>query len=151
MLEIYTDGACSGNPGPGGWGAVVLKDGKPFYAKRETSLATTNNRMEMSAILWAIENGSGIEDQIPTIYSDSSYCVNTFNDWIWKWKKNGWKRSKGKPVENLDLVKKYDELVQEGFMAFIKKVPGHSGVQWNEIADQLATGQITPEEVMKLE
>ena len=150
MIECFTDGSCRGNPGPGGWGAIVLKDGKPIFAKRDTSLMTTNNRMEMSAILWAVENCFGIEDQIPTIYSDSSYCVNTFTDWMWKWKANGWERSKGKPIENFDLVKKFDELVDDGFLAYIKKVPGHSGIKWNEIADRLATGTITPEEVMRI-
>ena len=103
----------------------------------------------MSAILWALEN-YGDQEQPVIIYSDSSYCVNTFTNWMWTWKRNNWKRAKNKPVENLDLVRKYDSLVGDGFITILKKVPGHAGIQYNELADQLATGQITVKEVMEI-
>ena len=106
--------------------------------------------MEMSAILWALGTCGDMEQPV-VIYSDSNYCINTFTNWMWNWKKNGWRRAKNQPVENLDLVKQYDELIDDGFMATLKKVPGHAGVKWNEVADQLATGKMKPEEVLELD
>lgn len=149
MIEIWTDGSCSGNPGPGGWGAVVVEDGIVVNATSERSPQTTNNRMEMSAILWALEN-YGKESPLAIVWSDSAYCVNTFNTWMWSWKKNGWKRAKNQPIENLDLVQKYDSLINQGHRIDLRKVAGHSGVKYNEVADGLATGRLNPEEVMKL-
>lgn len=147
MIEIFTDGSCRMNPGPGGWGAVVIKDGKVINAFSAQEVQTTNNRMEMTAILWAL---AAYGDLNPIVYSDSAYAVNTFNTWMWNWKKNGWVRPKGKPVENLDLVQKYDHLVSKGYKIELRKVAGHAGVKWNEIADALATGQMQVEEVLNL-
>lgn len=147
MFEIWVDGSCRMNPGPGGWGAVVTKDDKVINAFAAREDQTTNNRMEMSAILWAL---AAYGDVNPVVYSDSAYAVNTFNTWMWNWKKNGWIRPKGKPVENLDLVQKYDNLVSKGYKIELRKVPGHAGVQWNEVADALATGRMTIEEALKL-
>ena len=147
MIEVYVDGSCSGNPGPGGWGAVVVEDGKIIDAYSMRDNQTTNNRMEMTAILWAT---AGYGDLNPVVYSDSAYAVNTFNTWMWSWKKNGWKRAKNQPVENLDLVQKYDSLINRGHRIDLRKVAGHSGVKYNEIADGLATGRIKPEEVINL-
>lgn len=147
MIEIFTDGSCRMNPGPGGWGAVVIKDGKVINAFAAREDQTTNNRMEMSAILWAL---AAYGDMNPIVHSDSAYAVNTFNTWMWNWKKNGWVRPKGKPVENLDLVQKYDNLVSKGYKIELRKVAGHAGVKWNEIADALATGQMQVEEVLNL-
>ena len=135
------------NPGPGGWGAVVTRDDKVINAFAARENQTTNNRMEMSAILWAL---AAYGDMNPVVYSDSAYAVNTFNTWMWNWKKNGWVRSKGKSVENLDLVQKYDNLVSKGYKIELRKVAGHAGVKWNEIADALATGQMQVEEVLNL-
>lgn len=159
MLKIYTDGSCHFNPGPGGFGVVVYEswDGVHWviidaYQEKECN-DTTNNRMEMKAILWALKNygdghlGNGCI--IPTVYSDSAYCVNTFNDWIWKWKANGWKRPKGKPVENLDLVMAYDKLISMGYKMRLIKVSGHTGEEGNELADKLATGRIKVEDIIK--
>lgn len=148
MFEIWVDGSCRMNPGPGGWGAVVTKDDKVINAFAAREDQTTNNRMEMSAILWAL---AAYGDVNPVVYSDSAYAVNTFNTWMWNWKKNGWIRPKGKPVENLDLVQKYDNLVSKGYKIELRKVAGHSGIRYNEIADALATGQMQVEEVLNLD
>lgn len=148
MIEIFTDGSCRMNPGPGGWGAVVTKDDKVINAFSAQEVQTTNNRMEMSAILWAL---AAYGDVNPVVYSDSAYAVNTFNTWMWNWKKNGWVRPKGKPVENLDLVQKYDNLVSKGYKIELRKVAGHSGIRYNEIADALAAGRMKVEEVLKLD
>ena len=147
MFEIWVDGSCRMNPGPGGWGAVVTRDDKVINAFAARENQTTNNRMEMSAILWAL---AAYGDLNPVVYSDSAYAVNTFNTWMWNWKKNGWVRPKGNPVENLDLVQKYDNLVSKGYKIKLRKVAGHAGVKWNEIADALATGQMQVEEVLNL-
>ena len=140
-IEIYTDGACSGNPGPGGFGLVAV-DGKIVkYAYNEECEETTNNREEMKAILHAFEYACKhfrFEDVL--IYSDSAYCVNMINDWIWTWAKNGWKNSKKKTVENLDLVKELHKyLTMEFFPCQVIKVKGHDGNMANELADALAT------------
>lgn len=146
MIEIFTDGSCRMNPGPGGWGAVVTQDNKVIHAFAARENQTTNNRMEMSAILWAL---AAYGDLNPVVYSDSAYAVNTFNTWMWNWKRNGWVRPKGKPVENLDLVQKYDNLVSKGYKIELRKVAGHAGVVGNTIADWLATGKITSKEVLQ--
>ena len=140
-IEIYTDGACSGNPGPGGFGLVAV-DGKIVkYAYNEECEETTNNREEMKAILHAFEYACTyfrFDDVL--IYSDSAYCVNMINDWIWTWAKNGWKNSKKKTVENLDLVKDLHKyLTMEFFPCQVIKVKGHDGNAANELADALAT------------
>lgn len=145
MITCYVDGSCKGNPGPGGFGVVVLEDEKVINAFSMQEVQTTNNRMEMSAILWAL---AAYGDLNPIVYSDSAYAVNTFNTWMWNWKSNGWKRPKNKPVENLDLVQKYDNLISKGYKIDLRKVTGHSGVQWNEVADALATGRMTIKEII---
>lgn len=159
MLIIYTDGSSRFNPGPGGFGVVVCEswDGNECLvidAHQETTESTTNNREEMKAIIWALENygdeshrGNGFV--IPTVYSDSMYCVNSFTNWIHNWKANGWTRAKGKPLENLDLIKKYDELINKGHKINLQYVKGHSDNTWNNLADGLATGRLSAEEVMK--
>lgn len=148
MIEVWTDGSCRGNPGPGGWGAVVVEDNNIIYCTSEQLPQTTNNRMEMTAILWALET-YGKLDILPIVWSDSAYCVNTFNTWMWSWKNNGWRRSKNQPVENLDLVQKYDSLISQNYRIDLRKIAGHSGLKYNELADALATGKVTPEEVIK--
>ncbi len=162
MIWIFTDGSCSGNPGPGGFGVVVYEGWGGEYhqnpivdAYQKSCDSTTNNREEMKAILWALKNygvchtGNGCI--IPTVYSDSTYCVNTFNDWMWKWKAKGWKRPKNKPVENLDLIKAYDKLIELGYKIHLQKIPGHVGEQGNELADKLATGKINAKDLIEKE
>ena len=161
MIEIYTDGACSGNPGPGGFGVAVYKDGELIKTISKRTEDTTNNREELKAIITAlelipsfspIENFTDIKNYFIVeqirIYSDSSYCVNICNDWIYTWESNNWTRAKGKPIENLDLIKNlYKHLIKDykSFIVFIEKIPGHSGIEGNEMADKLARGLIKPD------
>ena len=149
MKEIYVDGSCRKNPGPGSWAAIVVEDGIVIDAIQSDIVPdTTNNRMEMSAILWAKEKYGSAWRNIPTVYTDSAYALNSFTVWLPNWKRNGWTKYDGGQIENIDLVKLYDKLDSIGFQAIIKKVSGHSGHKWNELADQLATRKITSEEIL---
>ena len=138
-VTIYTDGACSGNPGKGGWGAILMYGN----AKKELSGAendTTNNRMELTAVIRALEMLK--EPCKVDLYSDSAYVVNAFiQDWITNWKNNAWRGSDKKPVKNLDLWIKLDELTRMHDVTFIK-VKGHADNEFNNRCDQLATGAI---------
>ena len=135
-IIIYTDGACSGNPGPGGWGAVLLYGRN----KKEISGAeamTTNERMELLAVVKALEalKGAGWDVEV---HSDSAYVVNAFNQkWLDKWQLNGWKNSKKEDVANQDLWRELLKLTSLNRVT-MKKVKGHSGVELNERCDQLA-------------
>lgn len=149
MIEIYVDGSCRGNPGPGGWGAIVIREDGTLFATSGQFPQTTNNRMEMTAILWALK-AFGDQKPPPIVWSDSAYSVNTFNNWMWNWKNNNWKRAKNQSIENLDLILAYDKLIQNGYLIDLRKIAGHAGVRYNELADALATGKITPEEVITL-
>lgn len=149
-IEIYTDGSCRGNgtkDATGGYGVVVLKDGKIHEAFRTPSTNTTNNREELKAILYSFLWYGVKEGELATVYSDSSYCVNTFTNWMFNWESNGWKTSSKKTPENMDLIKAFYDWHQKGFRINIKKIKGHDGNIWNELADKLATGTITSEEV----
>jgi ribonuclease HI len=140
-LVIYTDGACSGNPGPGGWAWAVAPGGEPSGAGGE--LQTTNQRMEIHAVLDALQTYRAVSNEhggpIPIeIVSDSTYVVKCFNDrWWMKWERNGWKNSKKEPVANTDLWKPLIELVQSGDVSFTW-VKGHSGDRMNDLVDRLA-------------
>lgn len=135
-ITIYTDGACSGNPGPGGWGAVL------FYEERMKEISggeemTTNQRMELTAVVEALR-ALKVSDWDVVVYSDSAYIVNAFRqDWIGRWQKNGWKNSKKEDVANQDLWKSLLILMSKNRVK-IEKVKGHSGDRWNERCDQLA-------------
>lgn len=138
-VTIYTDGACSDNPGPGGWGAILMYEGH----RKEISGAeasTTNNRMELTA---AIEALSRLKYPCKVLlYSDSAYLVNCFNNrWYEGWQRNGWKNSKGQPVENQDLWQRLLELMQKHDVSYIK-VKGHSDNEWNNRCDELARAAI---------
>lgn len=147
MITIYTDGSCKGNPGPGGFGAVVTSDYGIEAVYQEFSNDTTNNREEMKAIIKILEDYGHLKPT-PIVYSDSAYCVNSFTNWIHGWKANGWTRAKGKKLENLDLIQKYDELTSMGYAIDLRKIAGHAGNVWNELADALATGQKTKEQAL---
>ncbi|HPF44870.1 MAG TPA: ribonuclease HI [Syntrophomonadaceae bacterium] len=140
-IVIYTDGACSGNPGPGGWGAVLFSG--PH--KKEISGAeanTTNQRMELMAVVKALE-ALKVKDWEVEVYSDSAYLVNAFaQQWLDKWQQNGWKNSKKEAVANQDLWKALLKLTAVNRVT-IKKVKGHAGDEWNERCDQLARQAIT--------
>ncbi len=136
---IYTDGACSGNPGPGGWGAIL------FYGERQKEISggekhTTNNRMEIKAVIEALALLK--EPCKATVYSDSAYVVNCFQKgWINNWMKNGWKNSKKDPVENQELWKSLWELMQKHEVEYVK-VKGHADNEWNNRCDELARAAI---------
>lgn len=138
-VTIYTDGACSGNPGTGGWGAILIC-GK--YSKKISGgeAETTNNRMELAAVinaLLALKSPSRV-----TLYSDSAYVVNAFNQkWIENWLNSDWKTSGKKPVQNKDLWLKLIELTKNHQVKFIK-IKGHADNAFNNECDRLATEAI---------
>ena len=131
---MYTDGACKGNPGIGGWGVFIQRenDQSDLYG---FDLKTTNNKMELKAVI------EGLKIINPktnvTIITDSQYVKNGINQWIFNWKKNGWKTAAKKPVKNIDLWKELDDLVENHSVDW-EWVKGHSGNPGNERADQLA-------------
>ena len=136
---IYTDGACSGNPGPGGWGAVIF-DGREKQNNISGKVKeTTNNRMELTAPIMALKNIKS-KSEI-TIYTDSTYVKNGITEWIKKWEKNGWKNSNKKPVKNKDLWIKLNQLCQNNKVIW-KWIKGHSNNKYNILADKLATQAI---------
>ena len=129
---IYTDGACSGNPGPGGWAWAEAPEGTPCGSGGEAH--TTNQRMEIMAVLEALRATEGAL----TIVSDSTYVVNCFRDKWWvRWQSNGWRNAKKEPVANADLWKPLIELVQQRQPEF-RWVKGHSGNPMNDLVDRLA-------------
>ena len=136
---IYTDGACSGNPGPGGWGAVL------GYGEHEKELSgympdTTNNRMELLAAIRALEHLSRPCDI--TLYTDSSYVKNGITQWIHGWKRRGWKKADNKPVLNADLWRKLDAIAAKHQVSW-QWIKGHAGHPGNEHADTLARNAIS--------
>ena len=136
---IYTDGACSGNPGPGGWGAVILdKDNKQKNISGSEE-NTTNNRMELSAAIMALEEVN-MNSEI-TIYTDSTYVKNGITEWVLKWKENGWKNSNKEPVKNKDLWEKLVNLCEQNTINW-KWVKAHASNKYNNLADELATKAI---------
>ena len=136
---IYTDGACVGNPGPGGWGAVIFDNNNKQKNISGSEKNTTNNRMELTAAIKALEQIQ-INSEI-TIYTDSIYVKNGITEWIFKWKENKWKNTKKKPVKNKDLWIKLDILCEQNQVSW-KWVKGHSTNKFNNLADQLATQAI---------
>ena len=133
MIEAYTDGACSGNPGPGGWGVLILSD--PPTRLRGGEAATTNNRMELTAAIEALAAhppGTALR-----VYTDSQYVKNGVTQWVHGWKRNGWKTAARKPVKNQDLWQRLDGLAAERAVEWAW-VKGHAGDPGNEEADRLA-------------
>ena len=137
-MVFYTDGSAHPNPGPGGFGVVIV-DPKgeviETYAKHCDN--TTNNAEEMKAILYAAYRAR-LAGESAIIYSDSAYAINTFTNWMYSWERNNWIKSDGKIPENLDLVKAFFDLSKTMDINFIK-VKGHKGNKYNELADKLAT------------
>ena len=138
-VDVYTDGACSGNPGPGGW-AAILKYGQHAKEISGGMSHTTNNRMELFAVISAL--GALKEPCRVRVHSDSTYVVNAFNkDWISGWQKNGWKTSDKKPVENQDLWRLLLIAMRKHEVSF-HKVPGHADHPENNRCDELAKMEV---------
>lgn len=135
---IYTDGACRGNPGPGGWGVYIEKD-KEITELCGGELNTTNNRMELSAAIKALE--FLVENESAIIYTDSEYVRKGITEWMQNWKKNGWRTAAKKPVKNADLWQILDNEAAKYDIEW-RWVKGHSGNFGNEKADQLANAGI---------
>ena len=138
---FYTDGACSGNPGPGGYAVVSLEENELVYSYVEDFPNTTNNRMELMAILHVMKLAAEDKENDYLVYSDSAYAINCLINWCPVWAKNNWTRKGNKPILNL-------ELIQEMYSIYLKikdritiiKIGGHKGVLGNELADALSTG-----------
>ena len=131
---IYTDGACRGNPGPGGWG-VLIEYGELSKQLYGGDISTTNNKMELTAAIMAVKE---IKEPCEIIlYTDSKYVLQGIEEWIHNWKKRGWRGANKKPVKNIDLWKELDELREEHNIKW-NWVKGHSGDPGNETADMLA-------------
>jgi ribonuclease HI len=153
QINIYTDGGCSGNPGPGGWAFVILSGGSVTIEKNGGDPNTTNNRMELTAVIRALEtlpmitdtgtgdNGSGGPIDGITVFTDSQYVQKGISEWIAGWKRKGWVRPTKQPVKNVDLWKQLDELAVTLAAAYPLKwkwVKGHVGNPLNERCDALA-------------
>lgn len=158
-LRIFTDGACSDNPGPGGWAAIInLKEG--YTVLKGYEINTTNNKMELMAVVKALSkimkepiDGFNKEKDKVEIHSDSAYVVNAINDkWTVKWKLNGWKTTKGKDVKNRELWEELMSLLMAFKSNDVKisfvKVKGHDGNALNEMADKVARSQVEEAKLM---
>lgn len=145
QLFAYTDGACSGNPGPGGWGALLIaRDGDTVLKERELCGGepdTTNNRMELLAAIHALESLSRASDIV--VVTDSAYVKNGVTGWIHGWKRNGWKTADKKPVKNAELWQRLD-LAQARHRVEWRWIKGHAGHAENERADELARRGMAP-------
>jgi len=139
-IVIYTDGACSGNPGPGGWGAILM-NGDHRKEINGGEAETTNNRMELIAAIMALESLKG-PSQVD-LHTDSNYVRGGITDWMKNWKRNGWKTAAKKPVKNVDLWKRLDEARQVHDVRW-HWVKGHAGHPENERADELAREGMGP-------
>ncbi len=137
-IEAATDGACSGNPGPGGWGALIIFEDKSELEIGGSEQNTTNNRMELTAAIKTLEKLKTYKlKENFKLRTDSKYVIEGYTKWIINWKRNGWKTSAGKSVQNLDLWQKIDQLRIHGLI--MEYVKGHSGDKQNDRVDKIAT------------
>ncbi len=134
-LKIYTDGACSGNPGKGGWAAIIIDSNLKYTSISGSENKTTNNRMELTAPIMALKKVKK-KSEI-TIFTDSKYVKDGITDWIKKWKLNNWKSASKKPVKNKDLWIKLDNACQKHKVSW-KWVKAHSDNKYNNLVDELA-------------
>ena len=139
-VEIWTDGACSGNPGPGGWGALLRFNGHEKKLKGGED-NTTNNRMELTAAIMALD--AMTKDCEINLHTDSKYVKGGIVEWMPNWKKNNWKTAAKKPVKNIDLWQQLDEAVKRHQIKW-HWIKGHAGIEENEIADELAREGMEP-------
>lgn len=141
-IQIYTDGSSLGNPGKGGWGAVIVRDNTTIKELGDYNKNTTNNQMELSAAIHVLKyiKKNKINSDI-LIHTDSAYVLGGVTSWVFSWEKNGWKTSKREPVLNQDLWKELILLTRDLKNKIIwQKVKGHSGDKYNDRADEIATG-----------
>lgn len=143
-LYIYTDGACSGNPGPGGWAALIKQNDHVVKELAGSDTNTTNNRMELMAVIKALEFSAGLDVQDLHIHTDSRYVMDGIQNWMPRWKLNGWKTAQNKPVKNQDLWMQLGALCGEAHIHWTW-LKGHSGHPENERADILARNAIVKE------
>jgi ribonuclease HI len=136
MIKIWTDGSCLGNPGPGGW-AFIASDGAQTVERGGGEKNTTNNRMELTAVLRAL---TSVKNPKVEIHTDSQYVKNGMQSWLKSWRKNGWKTADKKPVKNQDLWQALDERAAEKEISWVW-VRGHNGEEMNERADVLARAE----------
>jgi ribonuclease HI len=142
QIIVFTDGACSGNPGPGGWAAIVVKPDGKVQELGDGDRSTTNNRMEMMGVIGALEFLAKTHGDVE-IYTDSTYVIRGATQWIWGWKRNDWKTAEGKEVQNKDLWQVLSSLVQSrkklGELNW-NYTRGHMGTPGNERCDEIAVG-----------
>lgn len=152
-LKLYTDGACSGNPGPGGFGFAIINDEDIIYSNNGSFDNTTNNKMELLAVVEGIKYILYNFDTVSkiTIFTDSAYTMNSITNWAHNWKKNDWKKSDGKIIENKDLiVELYNLCYNKNLKVDWVKVKAHQSKnskyydRFNDYVDNLATGKINP-------
>lgn len=139
---VFTDGSSVPNPGPGGWGVVWVEDGEVVSQDHGSSEHTTNNRMELQALIEAYKLLP--EDAVVTVHTDSRLCVDTINKWAPGWERKGWKK-KGGEIKNLERVRELLALVRAHPNAKLEWIESHSGHRWNEYADSLATAWMREE------
>ena len=149
-VNIHTDGSCHGNPGPGGWAAVILTPAGGNLTLRDGEPRTTNNRMELTAViraLKALENMPWTNSEDIVVHTDSKYVCDAFQqNWIWNWQRNGWRTAKKQPVLNQDLWEELIPLAGQHGVAW-EWVKGHSGDHWNELCDQIANEEADRQEL----
>jgi ribonuclease HI len=147
-IIIFTDGACSGNPGPGGWAAILNHD-EDYEILSGYELETTNNRMELMAAVKAIKRAIFLGYKQIIINSDSAYVINAINNgWLIKWKLNGWHTQSNEKVKNSDLWRKLDHLLNNHVNVIFSHVKGHSGNTFNELADKHAKAAVDTAKLM---
>jgi ribonuclease HI len=133
---VFADGSCEGNPGPGGWAWVRVEDDRVLAEASGTDPATTNNRMELRALIEAYRALPA--DARVTVYSDSRLCVDTINQWADGWARRGWRRKSG-PIANLELVQELHALARARPHVRLEWIEAHRGLRWNEYVDALAS------------
>lgn len=136
MITFYTDGGCSGNPGPGGWAYAVSEDGKLVETRSGGEAATTNNRMELTAVIMALRYALEKGEKEVTVLTDSQYVKNGITVWIHSWKKNGWRTAGHAPVKNVEYWLELDSL-NSSLSVTWSWVKGHAGIEGNEECDRL--------------
>lgn len=146
-MIVYTDGSAHPNPGPGGYGVVGIENGRVVYAYSKQCPHTTNNEMELKAILYALIK-FGKQKEPVEVYTDSAYAYNTYTSWMHNWARSNWRKSDKKTPENLSVIQAYYSLVNKNYKINLNLIKGHNGTFGNEVADALATGSCTAEQVI---